>query len=220
MKNFNNYIKNKQNAFNKKVELIKPIVDFIKKYKLNDYVIIGNDNDNYHYDEITISEKSLILTYEAQDSMNKSIRHKTELFDLDVDFLTNLVDFMKKTYRLDHTIIFEIYREYDIIVNAFKVTKEKLNNFSHFSFLEWMDVDDLKEEFPINSYKFQKTVFSTHPEVFNSFMDAIKQQMKNIADTKTNYDYEELILHPKIAKEYKDLLYKYNRKEKSKDFNL
>jgi len=219
MKNFNNYIKDKQKAFNKKVELIKPIINFIKKYKL-EYLIIGNDDDNYHYEEITISENSLTLSYESYDSMNNTEQHKAELFELDVDFLTDLVDFMIASYRLDHTMIFEVYREYNIIVNAFKVTKEKLTNFSHFSFLEWMDVDDLEEEFPINSYKFQKTVFSTHPEVFNSFMNAIKQQKKNIADPKMNYDYEELILHPKIAKEYKDLLYKYTKSEKSKDFNL
>ena len=215
MKNFNNYIKNKKKQFNKKIKLVTPIIDFMTKYKL-DYLIIGNDDDNYHYEDISNKVDSFILSYEIYNG-NKIITAKKELFDLDITFLENLSKLLHESGRLDSDIIFEVYRNYDTILNAFIVTKEKIN-ISLFSFLEWMDVDDLDNDFPINSYGFQKTMFSHHPEVFDKFMVAIKQNKKNIEEGK--YEFDDLILHPKIEKEYKDLLDKYLKKEKSNKFNI
>ena len=214
MKNFKNYIKNKKKLFNKKIKLITPIIDFMTKYKL-DYLIIGNDDNNYHYEEITYKDNTLILSYDSYISYD-SKQIKTELFNLDITFLENLSKLLHDSGGLDSDIIFEVYRDYDIILNAFIVTKEKIN-ISLFSFLEWMDVENLDRDFPINSYGFQKTIFSHHPEVFDKFMDAIKQNKKNIKEGKFD---ELLLLHPKIKKEYKDLLDKYLKKEKSKKFNL
>jgi len=210
MKSFKNYIQKKKSDFNSKVNSITPIINFMNKFKLK-YFIIGNDDDNYHYEDIENINDTYILSYESYEQKKK------ELFDLDVEFLKNLLKMLYNSKRLDEDIIFEVYRDYDIILNAFIVIEKKII-ISHFSFLEWMDVDDLDTDFPINSYGFQKTMFSHHPEVFDKFMDAIKQNKENIK--LGEYTFDELILHPKIKKEYKDLLDKYLKKEKSKKFNL
>jgi hypothetical protein len=215
MKNYKNYITNKKKEFNEKIKLITPIIDFMDKFKL-EYLIIGDDGDNYHYEGITHKNDSFILSYDPFESDSKL--EKRDIFDLDVPFLTNLLKLLQTSFRLDDSFIFDMYRDYNIILNAFKVSTKNLE-LSHFNFLEYMDVDDhLDIDFPINSYDFQKTMFSHHPEVFDAFMDAIQKNKENIKEGK--YLFDELILHPKIEKEYNSLLQKYQKKQKAKKFNL
>ena len=214
MKNYKNYIINKKKIFNTKVKLIAPIIDFMIKFKL-EYLIISYDYNNYHYEEIFYKNNSFILLYQLYEDIlfdgPKQTEYQEDLFDLDINFLTNLMKVLQD--RLDELFIFEIYKEYDIILNAFKVSKKKIK-LNKYVFLEWLDEDDFK----INSYEFQKTMFSTHPEVFDTFMDAIDQNIKNI--NKNKYNYNNLILHPKIKKEFNSLYQKYKKNKKSKKFNI
>lgn len=182
---------------NSKNEIIEKILNIIEKWRLP-YFSIGSEYDNYLFESIEKKDGKWVLTYEYYiNGVTKST--EKELYSISPAILIELDDVCERDdrYKPEHHLeTISENGELDVFINILKVVKEPID-FSGWMFSSFGESGDYEDT--VNTYKFQDTLFSTHPESVGVFI----KEMEDSERRGKEHNYVPIKLNKRIEKKYK-----------------
>ena len=218
LKLYEGFIEEQQIVFNTKKDIIKRFIDLIDEYELP-YLIIGQDINDYHYAEIIIKDNDYILVYENYDTKEQ---FKTKIFDVPLERLSELINYMGRHDILSVAAILEMYTDIKVFINILKKYKGKIENGNAWYFLEKVDEEnDPNDEgnfTTMNSFKFQDLVLTNHPELIDGLIDAVNSEYN-----KGELDHKPLTplkINEKAKKKHKKVFEDYKMRKNTGKYQI
>lgn len=175
MKHLKLFEAHKETLENIKKDIIKKIMDLIKRWNLPYfYVGIEDDDSDYGYDTIELKDGKWIFNYNYYYAKGKSTPYQKELSDVPATILMEVDDLCEKYDRYKPEYSLELMADncnIDVFINILKDVKEPID-FSTWMFAAFGESGEYDDT--INTKKFQDILFKTHPESITTFIEAIK----------------------------------------------
>lgn len=215
IKIYENYITDKI----KNLRKFSKIVKFMDKYKIPFF--ISWDTPDYFFHKVYYDKddnNKIKLDWEDYTQGETKTRD-TEISQLPTDVIDQLVVVCGTNDRFNITAHLENDYGCENFIYIIKKHKEPIE-FSGWMFSLFIEHD---KEDEVNSYKFQNTLFTTHPEAFNVFMDEVidsKKRHKEMVDEGRKPTWKPIRLNPRIKTKFKNLYDTWEAREEGKKYNL